>query len=225
MSSLPNYIPPRDADFNNWVTNFSTLLTAAPATYGLSAGDATSVDTVTDAWVNAYTAATNPSTRTSVTVAAKDTARITAEATIRPYAISISLNTGVATDDKIAIGVNPRTSTPQPIAAPDTFPVLSVVANGPLSQVFRYRDETASPSVKSKPYGVFQIQIFGMTSATVITDPTLLPLITSATKSPGVVTWSSGNGNKTAYFAARWITRTGLVGPWSAIVAATVPAA
>lgn len=225
MGALAPYIPDRDADFSNWLTNFSTLLTTSPATYGLSSGDATAVDTVTDAWVVAYAAAINPGTRTSVTVQAKNVAKINALATVRPYAIAISLNAGVSSDDKLDIGVNPRTSTPTPIAAPDTNPVLSITANGPLSQVVRYRDETASPSVKSKPYGVVQIQVFGTTSAAVITDPTMLPLLTATTKSPFVQTWSSDHGNKSAYFAARWITRRGLVGPWSAIVAATVPAA
>lgn len=224
MPALPPYIPARDADFNNWITNFNSLLTASPSTYGLIAADATAVDTVTDAWVAAYTAAIDPSTRTPVTVQAKDDARIDAQTTVRPYAQLISLNPGVLSANKIAIGVNPRTSTPAPITAPTTNPTVAITAAAPFVHVLRYRDSLASPSVKSKPYGVIQVQIFAKVSATAITDPELLPLKVQTTKSPTQVEWSADDVGSQAYYAARWVTRTGLVGPWSPVVSFTVAA-
>ena len=50
MSTYPTYIPAKDALFATWLENFSTLLTAAPATYGLTAPDATAVDAVNTAF-------------------------------------------------------------------------------------------------------------------------------------------------------------------------------
>lgn len=222
MPALPSYIPTRDADLANWADNFNTLLTASPSTYGLVAGDATAVDAVVVPFITAYSAAINPGTRTPVTISAKDDAKILMLATVRPYAINVSLNQGVITSDKIDLGVNPRTSTPTPITAPTTNPIISIVNATPLQHVLRYRDETASPTVKAKPYGVTQLYLYGTASATPITDPAVLLFLGSRTKSPALIEWQAGDVGKTAYYAARWATRTGEIGPWSPIVSFTV---
>ena len=224
MPALPPYVPTKDADVDNWATNFSTLLTAAPATYGLVAADATTVAAARLSWHTAYLAAISPSTRTPTTVAAKNVARVNMLAVLRPYAQTISLNAGVSSGNKTAIGVNPRTSVPTPIAAPATNPVLTVDQALTLQHVLRYRDSLSSPSVKSKPYGVVQIQIFAATSATPITDPTLIAFKDQTTKSPALVSWQAGDKGKTAYYTARWVTRAGLVGPFAPIVSFVVAA-
>lgn len=224
MPQLPPYIPNQDANVANWSNNFSTLLTASPGTYGLLAADATIVSGVVAPWLTGYALAINPATRTPVTVASKDTLRISMLATVRPYAQQISQNAGVLTADKIAIGVNPRTSVPVPIATPTTNPVLTIDEALTLSHVLRYQDALASPTVKSKPYGVTQMYCYAMTSLTPITDPTLLPFITSCTKSPTLIPWEAGDVGKKAYYAARWATRTGKLGPYSPIVSYTVAA-
>lgn len=224
MPALPPYIPPTDADLANWAANFNTLITASPGTYGLLTSDATAISAVTTPFLTAYSAAINPPTRTPVSVAVKDTQKINMLATLRPYAIQISLNAGVLTSDKIAVGVNPRTSTPLPIAAPTTSPIISIVSATNLQHVLRARDETSSPSVKAKPYGVTQMLCFAAASATPITDPDLLPYKLTCTKFPVVLPWDYENAGKVAYYAARWATRTGLLGPWSPIVNFTVAA-
>jgi hypothetical protein len=221
---MPNpYIPAPDADFATWLDNFDTLLTASPATYGLVPADAAAVATVTDAFLTALAAASNPGTRTPVSVALKDTTKITSLATVRPYAQSISLNAGVDVSDKINIGVNPRTTPPTPINAPATNPVLTITGANTLAHVMRYRDEMAAPNTKAKPYGAVACQIFGKTSATPITDALDLPYLMNATKSPLQIFWQAADANKIAYYAGRWITRRGLVGPWSPIISFTVP--
>lgn len=222
MPALPGYIPSKQADLVTWADNFSDLITAAPGTYGLIAADAAAISGVVNTYLTAYALALNNTTRTPVTVAAKDTAQINMLDLVRQYAVTISLNAGVLTADKIAVGVNPRTSTPTPIATPATSPVLSITNALPLQHVLRFRDELASPSVKAKPYGVTQIQIYGQVSPTIIYDPAAIAFKQIATKSPFLVTWDSGDAGKIAYYAARWQTRSGLVGPWSTVQAFTV---
>ena len=218
MPAIAPYIPAADPAFAAWLDNFSALLTAAPATYGQTSGVAAAVAAVTATWDAAYALVTSPSTKTKDTVQAKNVARINALAEVKPVAQQISLNQGVLASDKVAIGVNPRTSTPVPVTAPTTYPIISIVSALALQHVLRYRDELASPSVKSKPFGVIQIQLYGSTSATPITDPTLLQFEGVRTKSPTTVTWPSSAAGLRAYYAARWVTRTGLLGPWSPIV-------
>ncbi len=225
MPALPPYIPPRDTDMASWSDNFSTLLTAAPGTYGLLASDALTVAAVVTPWLAAYALAINPSTRTPVSVAAKDDARTAMLAVVRQYAIQISLNAGVLTSDKIAIGVNPRVTDPVPIATPTTQPIVTIPSAASLTHVIRFRDETSSPTVKSKPYGVTQLQLYASASATAITDPTALAFKKVLTKAPSLIEWDPADAGKVAYYAGRWQTRTGKVGPWGPIVSMTIPTA
>lgn len=225
MPQVAPYIPPKDADLANWADNFTTRLTAAPGLFGLLASDAAAVAAVVTPFLTAYTAAINPSTRTPVTIAAKDTDKIGMLSLVRQYAIQISLNAGVLTSDKIDIGVNPRTTTPAPITNPTTQPIVTIASAISLGHVIRFRDELSSPTVKSKPYGVTQLQLFASASATPIPYPTGLAFKSVLTKAPAIITWDPSDGGKVAYYAGRWQTRSGLVGPWGPIVSMTIPTA
>lgn len=218
MPALAPYIPVRNAALIAWMNNFSSLISAAPATYGLMASDATTIAAQKTALAAAYALITSGSTKTAATVSAFNTAKINALAVARPYAQTVSLNAGVSSANKIALGVNPRTSVPLPITAPTTFPTLTIQSSSTAGTIIRYRDSVASPSVKAKPYGVVQMQLYYKQSTTPVTDPTTLAILGSFTKSPIQVTTTGVTPGGTVYFAARWITKKGLLGPWSPIV-------
>ena len=57
---------------------------------------------------------TSKATKTPQAVAAKNTARIRAEAIVRHYAQTVANNPGVSADSKIALGLNPRTNSRTP---------------------------------------------------------------------------------------------------------------
>ncbi len=223
MAALPSYIPAKDADFANWLANFSTLITANPMSFGLLTSDAVVIAGQASSFAAAYALVTSSATKTATTVSAKNTAKVTALAIIRPYAQQISLNAGVTSANKIAVGVNPRTSTPSPITPPTSNPVLVLQSGSQQTLIVRYRDSAAGVSVKAKPYGVTQCRISGMVSATAISDPTTLPFLLQATKSPAVLNFPSSAVGKQVYLAAQWVTRTGAVSGWSPIVNFTVP--
>lgn len=212
-----SYIPTRDTDLDDWASNFSTKITASPGTYGLISADAVAIAAVFATWHTAYLAAIAPATRTPVAVQAKDTAKVGLLSVVRPYAVGISLNQGVLPSDKIAVGVNPRTSTPTPVVAPTTYPVISLIGATYLTHLLRYRDEGAPSTSRAKPADVTQLQIYAAVSTTVISDPTTLPLKAIATKVPVTVSWDASDLGKAAYYSGRWQTRTGLVGPWAPI--------
>lgn len=212
-----SYIPAKDADLDNWLANFSTRITATPTTYGLTSGDATTIAASVATWSAAYTAAINPSTRTPVTVAAKDTAKVSVVSLCRAYGQQVANNAAVAVQAKIDLGLNPRTNTPTPIPTPTTQPVLTLVASQSLLSTLRYRDATSIPTSRAKPAGTIACLIYGVTSATPITDPSALSFKMLATKSPFDVEFDSADQGKKWYYAARWVTRTGKMGPFSAI--------
>lgn len=225
MPALPPYLPNRDAALANWAANFSSLITAAPASYGLTATDAVNISTVQSAFAAAYTLVTSGTTKTAATVSAKNVAKTNMLAVVRPYAQAISLNVGVSSANKIALGLNPRTSTPSPISAPASNPVLSFQSASNLAAVIRYRDSASAPSVKGKPYGVKICGVRYAVSASPITDPTQLTQVVNATKSPFVVQFSPADAGKQAYMAAQWLTATGKASPWSPVISVTVVAA
>ena len=222
MPQTAPYIPSKNANFVAWALNFSTLITTNPATYGLTPGDATTIASQYTALNSAYALITSSATKTAATVSAYNTEKVIALATFRPYAVSVSLNAGVSSANKTALGVNPRTNTPTPITAPTTSPVLTAQSTSTAGTIIRYRDATASPSVKSKPFGVTQCYIYALASTTIVTDPTTLQFLGPQTKSPFTQPMGSANAGKTVYFAARWATRKGLLGPWSSIISYVV---
>jgi hypothetical protein len=222
----PSYIPPKDADFDVWLQNFSTLLTATPTAYGLIAGDAVVVAAQYTAWHAAYLAATNPTTRTSATVAAKDGARVTAVATIRPYAQQISKNMSVTDALKIGIGVNLPNNVPVPIPPVATSPALILQSAAPQQHILQYRDST-TPLSKAKPFGAIAVEIWRAVGVTAAVDPSACALYARWTKTPNISSFAVGEVGKTATYFARWVTRSGVggqsaPGPWSAPLVAIV---
>lgn len=223
-----NYIPATDAGLDSWGANFASLITAAPATYGLDAVAALAIQNAQDTYHAAFLVGgstnrvpNNPTTYSPTTVAAKDAAKIAARSLFRAYASQIRLNPGVTNGDKIALGLNLPNNVPSPIPAPTSFPLLTFLSGTALAHQFSYKDSD-TPVGKAKAPGAVQMQLYGNTSPTVVTDPAALLLHDVVTKSPFLVLWDSSDGGKIAYYAARWVTRRGLVGPWSAITAQTV---
>ena len=218
MPAVANYIPPRQAQFDAFLANFSTLITTNPLLYGLASADAVNIANAYAAWHAAYLLIVSPTTKTAATVAAKNNEYASILPTIRVYAQQIANNPGVLSANKTALGLNPKTSTPTPITPPTSNPVLTVQSQSTGNVILRYRDSAASVSVKSKPYGVTALRLYAKSSATAITDPTQLAQVASLTKSPTTVPTGAFPSAVPLYLAAQWATRKGLVSPWSPII-------
>lgn len=215
------YIPVAQESLRTWANNFAALITASPATYGLVAGDATTIQNAADDFDAKLTDALDPSTRSPATVADKDASRMSLLGIVRPYAIMVRNNAGVTDEQKVALGLTIVDRNPTPIPAPTTLPLLSVVMATPLQQTLQFSDAT-TPDSKAKPFGSVALQVFAKTSETPITDQEQLLFKKQVTKSPFNLDYDPADHAKIAYIASRWITRRGLVGPWSAVTAAVV---
>ena len=219
MNQAP-YIPAKDADFENWLANFSTLLTANPTDYGLTAPDAVIVAAQYSAWNAAFLLATNPATRTSPAVAAKDGARVTATGVVRPYAVAISRNPAVLDADKLSIGVNLPNFTPVPIPPITDVPSIILQSALPNQHTLQFRSSGA-PTSKAKPFGVIGLELFRNIGTVAATSPEQCTLYTSATKTPFVVSTDPANAGQVITYFSRWTNRSGAggqayKGPWSA---------
>lgn len=211
-----------DALFSTWLLNFSTLITASPTTYGLVSGDAVLIDAQNTAYQAALALATDPSTRTPVTVSAKDAAKASALFVVRPYALSITNNSGVADGDKTAVGATVRKLIPTPIPTPTDAPQVSIVTAIPLATTLKIVN-SMTPTVKSKPFGAIGIEVARSIGTVAATDPDQLDIWQTASKVPVIMDFSAPDQGKICSVAARYVTRGGSPGfakkgPWSAIL-------
>jgi len=213
------YIPNKDADYNDWLNNFRTLIAANPTNYGLVTGDATAISAAWTAWNAAYLAATNPTTRTSATIATKDGQRATSESVARPYAIRIRDNDSVSEALKVGLGLTIPKFPPTPIPAPVDAPELGLVKAIPLNQTLSFK--TVGSVGKSKPFGVIGLEVFRAVGVAAAVDPAQCEYNNTFGKSPFVQTFEAGQQGKIVTYFARFVTRSGPAGvaqkgPWSA---------
>lgn len=217
-----SYIPTKDSLFEAWDLNFTTLLTANPALYGVAAADAVAQAALYATWHAAYLLTSNPATKTKPSVAAKNAARTAATKGIRPLAQQIAGNAGVTNGNKLALGLNLQSSTgPTPIPAPSSYPILALVGLTPGNITMKFTDSLDGVSRK-KPAGVLSGLLWGKVSDVVITDPTLLDFLDPFNVQPFDLDSSGMVKGKTIYLAANWTTRTGLRGPWSPILSTVI---
>lgn len=216
-----SYIPTRDVALVPWADNFAALITAAPATYGLLAADATAINGVVTPWDAAYTLATNPATRTPATIAAKDSAKGAMLPQLRFYAQNIKANMGVSNENKIALGIHINDAGPTPIPVPTTAPALTIDFQQPFSATIRARDQT-TPTSNAKPFGVIGGEVATTVGVAVTTDPDAAMFNRIQTKTPFVLTFGAPDVGKICTCWSRWFNRKGELGPWSAPIHFTV---
>lgn len=221
MPSSPPYIPASDSGLDAWATNFDSIVAVDFATLGVTAPEAAALTAATTAYHDALVAATDPGTRTPVTVAAKNTAKAALLATARPLAQRIAINPAIDDETKIDLGLNPHNSLPTPISPPITFPVVDILQATPGQIKIQYRD-SETPDSKAKPYGVVHMERWVTIGTTIAVDPTNAVYYGPATKSPDFLTFDAGDAGKIATIFCRWVNRNAQIGPWSSPVSMTI---
>jgi len=215
---MPSAIPLRDAEFETFLYNWKTLLTASPTTYGLTAPDAVAISAAYTAWNAAYVLASSLLTRTRATVAAKDAEKVLALSLLREQYGIIKANPSVTNENKIAIGVRVSDPVPTPIPAPTTFPVLSVRMAGPQTQELMAVDVT-TPTKRSKPAGTIGMLVVRAIGTVAAVDPEQCRLLGVYTRVPFQVgEFTAGDIGKVVTYFGRWTNAKGQEGPWSAPV-------
>jgi hypothetical protein len=230
MSAPFPYLPSKDADLSAWATNFSTLITATPTAYGLTAGQATTFSTAKSDFATKLETASNPSTRTKSTVAAKNTSRAALLVLIRSYMRIVQGFPSITPTQLSDLGLTVRKTTPTPIGAPVTSPRLTLLATSGQGIDFRFSDET-TPDSRSRPFGTAGMELWGSVGTAAPAGPeatSFRGLYTKNTNGPGSraarISFDSADVGKTAYLYARWIAPNGQVGPFSPLASMTVAA-
>lgn len=218
-----DYIPAPDADFRTWAESFRDGINADPGKYFLTTTDATTITSVVDDFVDKLTISSNEMTRTKVTIADKDDARVTCEELLRQYAIDIKNNEGISDGDKIAIGVRPINTNREPIDAPGTSPLLNILGATPGNQTLRYSD-TLTPDSRSKPFGVIGLELYRGLTDEGEAALSACQFTGLQTRNPIDSEFDEAEDGKMATYYARWVNAKGEAGPWSLPVSMRVAA-
>jgi hypothetical protein len=221
-----SFLPAGDEELDVWSGNFSGLITAAPTTYGLVAADATALAALVTAYSTALEIALEPTTRTPVTVATKDTARAALVADIRSLARRIQANPAVTVAQKTALGLTIVDHVHSPTPPPATKPVASMVELDGRAHLIRLVDE-ATPTRRARPLGTAGAEVYSFVAQNGETPPGDLEQWRHeglATRSEFTVNYEQADIGKLAHIRAQWINRKGQRGPVSDPITGTVAA-
>ena len=218
-----DYIPAEDAEFSLWAQAFANGISSNFSAYMLTSAQAASIQSVVDEFVEALLVANTESTRTKPTIIAKDDAREICETLCRQYAILIKDNTGIADEDKAAIGVRPINPNRQPVECPDTAPLLNIIGSTQGVQSLRYAD-SATPDSRAKPFGASELQLFRVIGTVENAPLADAAFYAKVTRNPVTVQFDEADDGKIVTYYARWASPRGEVGPWSVPVSMRIAA-
>lgn len=228
MAFLPNYMGTTDAEQIVWLRVFVDALALAPATYQVDPAEVATLDGLvilseatfaTGGTTNRF--ANNPATYTPVTAAAFAVDIAAAKALAAAMAMLIRQNPGISDPEKIAAGVRPVNGNRIPIPTPTTLPILNVLFAAPGTHTLEFAD-SFTPALKAKPFGAIGMLLFVKVDVVPVMDPLIASYLLTAPKNPVFASFAIGDNGKIATYFARWITKKGLMGPWSAPVAMTI---
>jgi hypothetical protein len=220
---MPDFLPSRDAELVTWSTNFNTRVSAAPTTYGLTAGQATAYDALHDAFVAAYNTASADATNSTANVIAKDDARANLKANARTLARIVQANPSVTNVQRSELGLTVRDAEPSPIPPPAAAPGLDVVSVSGNTVRVRLHD-TLNPARRGRPDGVAGAAVFSYVGATAPSEAagwtfegntvkTTVNVMFPAATAPGAKVW----------FTAFWFNAKAQSGPACAAVGTNLP--
>ena len=215
-------IPPRDADFDGYLYNWSQQLTADPTNFGMQASDAIAIAAEYTAWHAAYLAATNILTRTRSTILAKDMAKLSSLSLLREQYNIIKANPAVADAAKVGIGIRVSDPTPTPIPAPTTYPLGNVTNVAPSTQRIMLVDQL-TPDRRSKPAGVLGCILMAKVDVEASIDPTGAKLVGVYTRVPfdvGTDFFIPADRGKWVSYFPRWTNAKGEEGPFGPAMSA-----
>ena len=206
----PPYFPGPIAAQLAWFINFDALITAAPTTYGLVAGDATIIAAAVSPLQAAYDLAADPATSTTVTIAARNAVFANARAVCFPYAVTISQDASVSSANKLAVGVTPRSTVRTIVPTPTAVPVLAHVSSASLRALVTSTN-SATPGRKAAPLGC-TTEFFWSVGTVAATDPAQLAYKGKRTRFPTELQFDAGDRGKVCTVAARYSKRNGTAG-------------
>jgi len=221
-TSIP---PTSDTGVRDWAANFQLIAGAAPTAIGLTAAMMTAYSGLLSDYLARLTAATDPSTKTKVSVQAKNTSKAALISSSRQLVKIADAFPGTTNTQRASLGMHIRDTGPTPRPAPTTQPIVSIAGSGGGQALLRLRDET-TPDKKAKPAGVFGALLATAVTAGPEVPPNFAPGVFNAvvTRTDYTLPLPPASAGKTLWAQCQWINERGEPGPVSVVTSALIAA-
>jgi len=213
-STNRGFLPQTDPALLSWSVNFSTLITAMPTAYGLTALQAASYQAVHDIFAEKYQISQDPSTRTRPAIAAKDQARFNLKYQARLLAKLVEGTASVTDAQKYSLGLNVR-AMPSPIPVPGMRPGTDIVSVAGRTVRMHIHD-SASSNKRGKPAGVALAWVYSYVGETYPSDPTEWNFEGATTRANFAIVFpNTVAGGTQVWVCAAWVNAKQQAGPTS----------
>lgn len=156
-----------EADLASGAANLIDIVTAVPATWGLTAAEVTAYTALSTNFSNLLTQAQNPITRTSVVVESKNAAKRLLRIASVNMARTITAVQTVSNAQLLSLRLNERII-PQPRPVPQTPPVIEVISVA--GRTVRCRIHDGQTESRAKPIGAVGANIYSFVGPVSPTD-------------------------------------------------------
>jgi hypothetical protein len=220
--STNDFIPQADNKFVVWLKTLVNYLSEKYSEWSIPKEEILNLDTLKSDFEAALEVSENPSSRTKVTIQAKNDARKAVENRTRILLKAyVTYNLAVTDSDRDAMGLPIHKSSRTPVPVPHTVPEAEVRLPSPAVVEIHFRDSESEH--KAKPAGVHGAEIAWAILDVPPVDWKELIRSSFDTHTPLRLTFEGSDRGKTLYFALRWENTRGEKGPWSEILSAIIP--
>lgn len=209
-----NFYFGKNADIVSGSANFAAKIAVAPTSLGLTAAQSTYFGTLNTALQTAAAAASNPDTRTSVAIAARNTAIRNMRANAVNLAKIIYSTATVTNAQLIELGLLPRNNY-TPIPPITSSPSVEIVSNTGRIVKVRVHNPEAETS-RGKPRGCIGIGFYTYIGAVAPTDSTQYFFQGMSTRTITDIQFANSVASgATVWICACWVMSRGWTGPAS----------
>lgn len=154
-----SYLPVSDSGLLSWSANFVAQVNSIGAlNLGLTDAEATTYALYQTTYASAYESATNPSTRGTATIQAKNEAKAALVAESRKMAMAATSHLGTTDAQRLALGLTVRDREPTPVPVPETSPTVQIT--GVDAWTVHLRLKNGQSTSRAKPAGVTGATVF-----------------------------------------------------------------
>ncbi len=221
---MANYLPTKDAEFDEWVDNFLTYATPRMETMGFTDEDIADIVAATPLWKDALNKQIMWKAQAQGATVTKDTQRTDLEQQIRALVNRFQSGPLVTDTDRTGMRITVRGSAYVPAEMPPTLrPTGRANGGQPLKHIVSFENEGDAGVSKAKPAGIRGCEIW-VKVGEAPSGPSDMTYAKTAGRTPAVVEHAEGDAGKMAYYRLRWVNQKGEAGSWSDVFQATIAA-
>jgi hypothetical protein len=208
-----DYLSLSDRALLAWTLNLIHRLSGLFIQFGIPTAVFDQLSEYGRVYEEALLAATDPVTRTKVTVQKKNDARDALKKFIRGMVKEYLANNHLVTNaDRVLLGLPVHDDKPTPIDPPTDVPRGN--ADTSTHQRHFLSVESSASSKKGKPDKVHGFEVWSKVGGEPPADETEWTYVNTATRSPMRIDYPMADVGKTVYYRFRWVNNRNQPGPW-----------